>query len=798
MKYCCTLLFCLLAVFTRAQSLTIRVVDTRNQPLAYVSLRLVVTTDTLQQQYRITDSSGSAVFNLQPENTYQLAASLVGYAALHRKVGPAESRSNLLLTLVPEARALSGITLNATRPLIRQEDDKTIVDPEPLAQASTNAYEILEKTPGVFADGDGNIFLSSTTPAIIYINGREQRMSAADVATLLKSLPPNAIASIEILRTPSARYDASGGGGIVNIILKKGVRIGMTGSITLGGNQGRYGNQFAGATLNNTRGKWSSYANLQYNRRNNYEKLSTDRLLGADTLLRQDARTLYPASSVYTSVGTTYAPNKSWDLTLEGRATWNVSDNQSTNLSAIRVRSNDKLLSENIARVGTANRGLVWVGSLSARRKGRREGNEWTTDLSHTSLPSRMEQNFRTIYLLPQLPPLPARGHQTRAVQQLQAQTNWTYKLPAAIKMETGIKTTNTWLRSDADFTFQVNGQTVADPVRTNRYVYEEHIHAAFLQASRSFGSIVVKTGVRAEHTRMSGTQQLPNDTTFNIRRTDPFPYLYISRNLVRIAGYDLRGYLVYRRTIARPAYENLNPAPRVIDPYLFEAGNPALRPQFNQNFEANISFDEKPVVAIGINRTRDIFTQVLYQADTSSAVTYRTFDNLGANREFYFRALGALPPGKRYFFVAGLQYNHNNYQGLYESKPLAFSRGSWTVFTFHSFKIDKNTTLNMNGFARFKGQLQFYELSSFGALNFSLNRQLLERKLNVGVSVNDVFFTNNNSFTLMQGSINARGSRQNDTRRVGINLRYNFGMRRKEDNNLLHLMSNEPTGTAN
>src|SRR4028118_1092556 len=117
---------------------------------------------------------------------------------------------------------------------MRQEDDKTIVDPENLAASSTNAFEILEKTPGLFVDQDGNVYLSSTTPARIYINGREQRMSTADIATMLKSLPPNSIASIEILRTPSAKYDANGGGGIVNVVLKKGVRIGLTGSANVG------------------------------------------------------------------------------------------------------------------------------------------------------------------------------------------------------------------------------------------------------------------------------------------------------------------------------------------------------------------------------------------------------------------------------------------------------------------------------------------------------------------------------------------------------------------------------------
>jgi hypothetical protein len=252
----------------------------------------------------------------------------------------------------------------------------------------------------------------------------------------------------------------------------------------------------------------------------------------------------------------------------------------------------------------------------------------------------------------------------------------------------------------------------------------------------------------------------------------------------MKIAGYELRAYLVFRRTISRPSYEYLNPFPRYIDQYLNEVGNPSLRPQFTYNYEANISVDERPLLAIGINNTKDIFTQVIYQADTSRSMAYRTYDNLGSNKEVYFRALGAIPPGKKYFFVAGAQYNHNFYDGLYENSPLTFKRGSWTVFTYHTLKLTPLTQLSLNGFARFNGQLQFYELSTFGSLNLSVSQQFLKKKLTVTLSANDIFFTNKNEFTIKQGTVNASGFREGDTRRVGLNIRYNFGFRKREDNN--------------
>jgi hypothetical protein len=96
--------------------------------------------------------------------------------------------------------------------------------------------------------------------------------------------------------------------------------------------------------------------------------------------------------------------------------------------------------------------------------------------------------------------------------------------------------------------------------------------------------------------------------------------------------------------------------------------------------------------------------------------------------------------------------------------------------------KLDKNSQITLNGFLRLKGALQFYELSSFGALNINVNRKFFKQKLTITVSLNDIFFTNNNKFTINQASVNASGYREQDSRRFGINLRYNFGFHKKEE----------------
>jgi hypothetical protein len=135
---------------------------------------------------------------------------------------------------------------------------------------------------------------------------------------------------------------------------------------------------------------------------------------------------------------------------------------------------------------------------------------------------------------------------------------------------------------------------------------------------------------------------------------------------------------------------------------------------------------------------------------------------------------------------VAGFQYNHNHYEGFYENKPLGFRRGSWRFFTYHNLRLTPNTNVSVNGFLIVKGQLQFYELSNFGQLNFNISQQFLNKKLTVSLNAQDLFYTNQNEFLLQQGTINATGVRRADTRRFGMNLRYNFGIRKKEPQNIL------------
>lgn len=776
-------LFCLsFNVIAQTSNVKFRIADKSNNPVAFATVVAIQAGDSANRSAKAADSNGVCVMKLATGKQYRVSISSVNYKMIEKGI-TVKGDQTFSFVLEADAGSMGNVTVTSNRPLMRQEDDKTIVDPEQLAAASTNAFEVLEKTPGIFVDQDGNIYLSSTTPASIYINGREMKMSTADIATMLKNLPPNSISRIEILRSPSAKYDASGSGGIINIVLKKGVKPGLTGSITGAMQQGTYGNQFLSFNLNNNNGKSSSYINANYGIRNFYENIATTRYTGGDTALSQDAFTKYRSPFYYLGYGYNTSLTKKFVLDISGNISYNNINNRTYNRNTIRDTALHSLISDNLNTISNKGNNFYWGNGIEGTLKLDTLGSEWENNIWYSYSRNETDQLYNNIETYPSPSEFSGGGVNTSIRHYAVGKSDVILKLRHRFTFEAGFRLSYVDFKSVANYYLQFGSAKYFDNQRSNNFSYKENINAFYLQGSKTLGKdFIAKFGVRAENTNMNGNQVVPKDTSFKLNRTDLFPYIYLSKKVMAIAGFELRAYLVYRRTINRPTYDYLNPFARIIDQYMYEAGNPSLRPQFTNNYEANISVDERPILAIGINETKDIFTNVVYKSDTSEYVFYRTYDNLGRNKEFYLRGLAAIPPGKKYFFVFGAQYNHSFYQGLYNFQPLSFKRGMWTLFTYHQLKLGKLSQFTLNGFVRMKGLQQFYELGTFGSLNATVNRQFFKQKLVVTLSANDIFYTNKNDFSINQVGVVANGSRYADSRRFGINIRYNFGIKKKEE----------------
>jgi hypothetical protein len=436
-------------------------------------------------------------------------------------------------------------------------------------------------------------------------------------------------------------------------------------------NQGVYGNQFLGLTLNNTTDKYNSYLNTQYNQNDGYSIVNTDRFLSLDTVLKQTAKTLSPNRSAYIGFGVGRNWTDRFELNYDARVSGQSFINSTNNESILEKISAKKNLSAIASLVENDGSNFNFNQSVRSKLKLDSLGGEWTIDFSYNFIQSNTDQTYNNTFFAGGLASK-GFGDFTNDRDFFTYQTDYKKKR-FGITIESGLKSSILTFRNKANYQKDLNGIIIKDVFRTSAYNFKEQINAGYLQGSKTWGAVVLKVGTRVEQTIMQGEQKIPSDTSFSLNRTDAFPYVFLSRKLFKIAGYEMRGYLVYRKTISRPSYEFLNPFPRYIDPFLYESGNPSLKPQFTSNYEANISVDDKPIFAFGVNETKDIFTNVLYQSPTNNQVAYRTYDNLGKSRETYFRGIAVIPPGKAFFAVVGAQLNHNVYNGIYEQKPIVF-----------------------------------------------------------------------------------------------------------------------------
>ncbi|MBS1509792.1 MAG: outer membrane beta-barrel protein [Bacteroidetes bacterium] len=764
-------------------SLKVLLVPPKNDSGSNATIQLLSLPDSAIISTQVFSKTGNR-FTVHTFSKYLISVSAIGIEPVSKIINVSNTPVNVTLSLKRSTTNMQNVVVvSSRRPLVKQEDDKTVVDATALSNSSTNAYEVLEKTPGVIVDQDGNVYLGSLQAATVFINGREMKLSAADLASLLKSLPAGSISKIEILRNPSAKFDAASSGGIVNIVLKKGVKLGSNGSANLAYFQGVYNTVTGGVNVNNSMGKVNTYFSYQYTSRKNYETLNSLRLIKTDTsALSQNAYTTYPSANHYIGTGLDIGFTKKFSAAYDTRIS--SSSNQSDALNAINIikTASQADIGNNQSAIYNSTHSTYWSNSLSSKYKIDSLGSEWTTELDYNYFNSSNAQDYTNAYFLPAKPAVLGNGENKNDKNIFAAQTDLVYKQWKWFTLESGFKLTSSTSKNSSLYYYQTGAlPRQVDSFQTNTFKYKETITAAYLQLSKTLWGFTLKPGLRLETTNIDGRQTVPKDTSLYIKRTDLFPYVYLRHKLFTLFKTDLIGSAIYRRSIRRPYYEILNPYPKYVDQYLYDVGNPKLQPQFTTNYEFNVMFQDFPVFAVGVNETKNIFSNVTYQDDVTR-IAYRTYDNLGRNKEFYFRMIAGIPPGGKYFFYMGAQYNHNQYNGLYQNLPFSYSRGSWLFFMYQELKATPTLSFSTQGFMRTKALQNFYELNTFGGLFVSVNKSVLKKKANIIFSVNDLLQTNHVTFALNQGNVNTTGTRINDTRRLGITLRYNFGISKPKE----------------
>src|SRR6476620_5200283 len=182
------------------------------------------------------------------------------------------------IELVALAKSMSNVTVTARKPLIEQKIDRTIVNVEAsVTNVGNSALEVLEKSPGISVDKDGNISLKGKQGVMVMVDGRPTQLGGSDLANMLRNMNASQLDQIEIMTNPPAKFDAAGNAGVINIKTKKNKRVGYNGSVTLGYGQGVYPKFNEGVNFNYRKGKVNVFTNLSHNYRNGYGDLDIQR-----------------------------------------------------------------------------------------------------------------------------------------------------------------------------------------------------------------------------------------------------------------------------------------------------------------------------------------------------------------------------------------------------------------------------------------------------------------------------------------------------------------------------------------
>ncbi|HEV7620524.1 MAG TPA: outer membrane beta-barrel protein, partial [Flavisolibacter sp.] len=295
-----------------AQQISGHIKDGQGSPVAGSTITLLKSSDSSIVKLGISVENGAFSFSNIRNGKYRIKATHIGYlpigSASFDLTGDSVKIPDLLLN--KESGNLKNITVTAQRPIVEVKADKTILNVEGTINAvGTDALELLRKSPGVTVDKDDNLSLSGKNGVQVYIDNRPTPLSGQDLANYLKSLQSSQIESIEIISNPSAKYDAAGNAGIINIRLKKNKAFGTNGSVNAGWNIATYAKYNAGISLNYRNKNINIFGNYSYNKGINENHLSIYRSL-LDSIFDNHGVMRFNNQSQNYKAGIDYSVNK--------------------------------------------------------------------------------------------------------------------------------------------------------------------------------------------------------------------------------------------------------------------------------------------------------------------------------------------------------------------------------------------------------------------------------------------------------------------------------------------------------
>ncbi|WP_264897974.1 TonB-dependent receptor [Sediminibacterium sp. TEGAF015] len=748
-----------------------------NKPIVGAVVYLLKDTGSHIVKTTLTDNDGKFNFTYLPEK-FRIKVNALGYNDYISEVKT--PGSDIAVILTPSDKSMSSVTVVSQRKLVEVKTDKTVinVDAAP-TNIGTTALEVLEKAPGVVVDKDGNISMLGKAGVVIMIDGKPTYMSSADVANYLKSLSSNQLDQIELITQPSAKFDAAGNAGIINIKTKNNKPMGTNGSVGATYSQGVNRRLSLNGSLGYRKGKLNLFGSANY-----FDNMSFNQIDLSRNIRNVNTKDIVSVLKQSTTMGVHVKPfntkfsldylasqNTSLGMSFSG----NFNDNFFTLPTRMEVSNSSGVL-QGVYNSNTQNAMSISniIGNIYWKTKLDTTGRELTADLDYIRNSSDFKQEMSSYYY-PQLnnpaeTPYILKGINPSIINVYSAKVDYVHPFKKEGKLEAGLKAS--FVETDNNSAFKVlkNNNWEVDP-RSNEFIYKENIYAAYVNGSKQWKKWGAQLGLRLENTIMNGNQ-VTTQQQFNRNLLQLFPTAFVSYKASDLSTFTIN----FGRRIDRPNYRDLNPFQLLLNPFTYNQGNPNLRPQFTNNAELGYSYKNGMITAkLGFSRTTDIITDII-RANDAEKVTYQTRENI-ASRDNINLSLG-YNKSINSVITTGLFANiyQNKYKGLFNNEPLDEQYTSFSFNMNNQFKFKKGWSAELNGFYNHKNLLLAQAfIEPMWQIGFGISKQVFNNKGTIRLSARDIFFGQKVRINQQFQNLDSRFQQYADSRHVALSFTFRF-----------------------
>lgn len=752
-------------------------VDVYEDPIPFANAVLRSSKDSILVKGEITNDEGNFLFESIPYGDYFLKISAVGFIDTVLLVELHEP--NLLLDrilLQSIDNELGEVNVVATKPMFTMLSDKMVVHVQdsPISQGNT-AWELLGKLPGV-AILDGSIVLRGKSGVNIMVNDKPLALSGTDLENYLKSIHASQIKNIELITNPSAKYDAQGNSGIINIVMAKPSGVGFRGSIAAGYGRGKGTNKsYLNLNLSHSgkKGDLIFVLSSNYNEGfNNLDVLKNFYIVDSLTaVVKNDNELNLVNQSITSRLGYDWYLSPKTTLSVLGSAS--IRTGSWDNLSYSEILNGNNVLQTKIDFGSLSeDKWLAYSGNVHFNHSIDTTGQKITADFDVAHYSTNSTNEFQSIYRNSSggaLDTLFETGTQIGPLGIYSAKIDYTKPLSSDLNFEAGLK--SSYVKSDKDVAFYFDGdENSLDSTKSNHFIYSEYINAAYINFSKSFKKLSTQLGLRAEHTIAVGNQ-LTYNLKFNRKYFQFFPTLFLNYKMNAKHSINLNA----GRRINRPQYQQLNPFIRPIDALAWASGNPDLQPEFSYNTEATYNFANKFFLQGSYSYSTQGIVTVL-AVDPFTQYTLQKEDNVDKYHEYALMMMYNAPIKKWWY----MNLNFTGFFAQYDGSLLGFYFNR-SLPTFHA--AAQNTFI-LKGCFKIEQNYMYMHSHLYGttlikpmhSLSLGVKKDILKKSGTIAFNVADLFWTNYPSGEVDFNGVEEFWSSKRDTRTFYIHFTYNFG----------------------